>query len=34
MKPCLEPGRYPRWTAPPRAGITRQAGDFESVKIA
>jgi len=34
MKPCLEPDRYARWTAPPRAGIKRQAGDFESVKIA
>jgi len=34
MKPCVEPGRYASWIAPPRVGINQQAGDFEYVKIA
>ncbi|MCH2555334.1 MAG: benzoyl-CoA 2,3-epoxidase subunit BoxB [SAR116 cluster bacterium] len=33
MKPCYEPGRYARWSAPPKVGINNQAGDFEYVKL-
>jgi benzoyl-CoA 2,3-dioxygenase component B len=34
MKPCIEPGRYASWIAPPRMGINGQPGEFEYVKIA
>jgi benzoyl-CoA 2,3-epoxidase subunit B len=34
MKPCLEPGRYASWIAPPRMGINGQPGEYEYVKIA
>ncbi len=33
MKPCVEPGRYASWIAPPRVGINNQSGEFEYVKI-
>ncbi len=34
MEPCLEPGRFASWIAPPRAGINGMPGDFEYVKLA
>ncbi len=34
MKPCVEPGKYASWIAPPRMGINNQPGEFEYVKIA
>jgi benzoyl-CoA 2,3-dioxygenase component B len=34
MKPCVEPGQYASWIAPPRMGINKQPLDFEYVKIA
>jgi benzoyl-CoA 2,3-dioxygenase component B len=34
MKPCVEPGRYASWIAPPRMGINGQPGEYEYVKIA
>jgi benzoyl-CoA 2,3-dioxygenase component B len=33
MKPCVVPGQYASWIAPPRVGINNQPGDFEYVKI-
>jgi benzoyl-CoA 2,3-dioxygenase component B len=33
MKPCVEPGRYASWIAPPRMGINQQPLEFEYVKI-
>jgi benzoyl-CoA 2,3-dioxygenase component B len=33
MKPCIQPGQYASWIAPPRVGINNQAGDFEYVRI-
>ena len=33
MKPCLEPGQYASWIAPPRVGINNQPKDFEYVRI-
>ena len=34
MKPCLEPGKFAGWIAPPVMGINRQPVDFEYVKFA
>jgi benzoyl-CoA 2,3-dioxygenase component B len=34
MKPCVEPGRYASWIAPPARGINNQPQEFEYVKIA
>jgi len=34
MKPCIAPGQFASWIAPPRVGINNQAGEFEYVKIA
>ncbi len=34
MKPCVEPGQYASWIAPPRMGINGQPGEYEYVKIA
>ncbi len=33
MKPCLEPGKYASWIAPPRIGIDNKPGDFEYVQL-
>ncbi|MEO8120811.1 MAG: benzoyl-CoA 2,3-epoxidase subunit BoxB, partial [Rhodoferax sp.] len=33
MKPCVEPGKYASWIAPPRVGINNQPQDFEYVRI-
>lgn len=33
MKPCLEPGKFAGWIAPPVMGINRQPVDFEYVKF-
>ena len=33
MQPCVEPGKYASWIAPPRMGINNQPGEFEYVKI-
>jgi benzoyl-CoA 2,3-dioxygenase component B len=33
MQPCLRPGAYASWIAPPKAGIDNKPGDFEYVKI-
>jgi benzoyl-CoA 2,3-dioxygenase component B len=33
MKPCLEPGKYASWIAPPKVGIDNKPGDFEYVKL-
>ena len=33
MKPCLQPGRYASWIAPPRMGINQQPLEFEYVRI-
>jgi benzoyl-CoA 2,3-dioxygenase component B len=33
MNPCVAPGQYASWIAPPRVGINNQPGDFEYVKI-
>ncbi|MDR3451862.1 MAG: benzoyl-CoA 2,3-epoxidase subunit BoxB [Rhodoferax sp.] len=33
MKPCLAPGQYASWIAPPRMGINQQPAEFEYVKI-
>jgi benzoyl-CoA 2,3-dioxygenase component B len=34
MKPCVAPGQYASWIAPPRVGINNQPAEFEYVKIA
>jgi benzoyl-CoA 2,3-dioxygenase component B len=34
MKPCLEPGRFASWIAPPARGINGQPVEFEYVKFA
>ena len=34
MRPCLQPGRYAGWIAPPRHGIDNMPGDFEYVQLA
>jgi len=34
MKPCIEPGKFASWIAPPRVGINNQPLEFEYVKIA
>ena len=34
MKPCLEPGKFAGWIAPPVMGINRQPVDFDFVKFA
>ncbi|MCG8493787.1 MAG: hypothetical protein MI743_19365, partial [Sneathiellales bacterium] len=33
MKPCLEPGEFASWIAPPRIGIDNKPGDFEYVQV-
>jgi benzoyl-CoA 2,3-dioxygenase component B len=33
MKPCLEPGKFAGWIAPPKVGIDNKGGDFEYVKL-
>jgi benzoyl-CoA 2,3-epoxidase subunit B len=33
MKPCLEPGKFAGWIAPPKVGIDNKPGDFEYVKL-
>ena len=33
MKPCLEPGKFAGWIAPPKIGIDSKPGDFEYVKL-
>ena len=33
MKPCMEPGRYASWIAPPKVGIDNKPGDFEYVQL-
>jgi benzoyl-CoA 2,3-dioxygenase component B len=33
MKPCVKPGEYASWIAPPRMGIDNKPGDFEYVKL-
>jgi benzoyl-CoA 2,3-dioxygenase component B len=33
MKPCIEPGKFASWIAPPRVGINNQPLEFEYVKI-
>jgi benzoyl-CoA 2,3-dioxygenase component B len=33
MKPCMAPGQYASWIAPPRVGINNQPKDFEYVRI-
>src|SRR5271155_1104169 len=33
MKPCLEPGKFAGWIAPPKVGIDNKSGDFEYVKL-
>ena len=33
MVPCMEPGKYASWIAPPKVGINNQPGDFEYVKL-
>lgn len=33
MKPCLEPGQFASWIAPPRIGIDNKPGDFEYVQV-
>jgi benzoyl-CoA 2,3-dioxygenase component B len=33
MKPCLEPGEFAGWIAPPKVGIDNKPGDFEYVKL-
>ncbi len=33
MKPCLEPGKYASWIAPPRIGVDNKPGDFEYVQL-
>jgi benzoyl-CoA 2,3-dioxygenase component B len=34
MRPCLAPGEYASWIAPPRTGINNQPADYEYVRIA
>ncbi len=33
MVPCVEPGKYAGWIAPPKVGIDNKPGDFEYVKL-
>ncbi len=33
MVPCLEPGQYASWIAPPKTGIDNKEGDFEYVQL-
>ena len=33
MKPCLEPGKFASWIAPPKVGIDNKSGDFEYVRL-
>jgi benzoyl-CoA 2,3-dioxygenase component B len=33
MKPCMEPGKFASWIAPPKVGIDNKPGDFEYVKL-
>src|SRR5580658_2443790 len=33
MKPCVEPGKFAGWIAPPKVGIDNKPGDFEYVKL-
>ena len=33
MKPCMEPGKFASWIAPPKVSIDNKPGDFEYVKL-
>ena len=33
MQQVREPGKYANWIAPPKAGINRQATDFEYIRF-
>ncbi|MVO16478.1 benzoyl-CoA 2,3-epoxidase subunit BoxB [Parasedimentitalea huanghaiensis] len=33
MKPCMEPGKFASWIAPPKVGIDNKPGDFEYVQL-
>ena len=33
MQPCLEPGQYANWIAPPKFGVDNRPGDFEYVQL-
>lgn len=33
MKPCVEPGKFASWIAPPKVGIDNKPGDFEYVQL-
>jgi benzoyl-CoA 2,3-dioxygenase component B len=34
MRPCVEPGVFANWIAPPRRGINGQPMNFEYVRLA
>lgn len=33
MKPCMDPGKFASWIAPPKVGIDNKPGDFEYVQL-